>query len=216
MTLTHAVLLLLAATLASADLVLVPATTAESLALEYVNVFLGEFPCMNPNISGSRRLLRFASEISNPTNAVERRSAVPPLSYRILTLGGTTVLSGAVVLPCLRDTACSGGGDPTYYSCTPPAVSSGCETITARHTICHWVDITPLPQSSYRLYLEFESSSIDLPFSVPSLPRISRGGAARIAVAMASTVGFALCVIFIPWGMWRSRRSQTSSPPKDD
>lgn len=199
-----------------AEVALVRNTTANTLAIEYVSVFKGEFPCMHPNVSGTRRLLRFESEIFNPTRATQRFETVPPLSYRIATLANTTLMNGTVALPCLRDTFCQGGTSQTYYTCTPPAISPQCSTVTARHTICHWIDITLLPQDIYNLQLTFANSSIEMPFDVFSLPRIARGGAARIAVAMSTHIIIALAVIFVPWCLWHERDETPKASTKTD
>jgi len=198
------------------ELTLLPDPTNDSLALEYMDLFLGEFPCIHPNISGSRRILRFASVIANEGEEIALRNITPKINYKIDNFSNATLLAGTIDLPCLRDTECRGGGSRTYYTCTPPAVSSKCETVTARHTICHCIDITPLPQSSYLLYLNIANSTIELQFDITTMPRISRGGKARVATTMTVNVVIILLVACTPWCLWRERNSPKELQLKDE
>lgn len=180
-----------------ASLELNPDFTQNSFVLEKKTVFLGEFPkCVAVNISGNRTFLRFGSEILNTGDLTVFRTTPPRLDY---TVGN---LSGNITLPCLRDSRCV-VGSPTYYRCTPPAVSPNCSSIVPNVADCHWIDITTLSGNEFTLKLTLESQDHFFPLSIDEIPEESRHSTARIVLAVTLLLVSNLMIICLPYALFR-------------
>jgi len=178
--------------------------TVDSLYLEERHIYLGEFPaCIAPEISGVRRLLRFGSKIDNVEDIAALRDEAPILYY---SAGG---LIGGIQLTCLRDTRCT-VGSPTYYTCSPPAVSPNCSSIMPSAASCHWIDISTLNSTEFDVNLTLENETYTFSVNTETLSG-PPDEAVRIATAMTLLVFCNLVIIFLPYVVYR----ETDSANKD-
>jgi hypothetical protein len=153
-------LLLVLFFLASGELLL----SIDSLTLQEREVFTDEFPaCIPSNVSGSRRLLRFALSLSN--TGPELVDTLPPLQYSY------GAASGTIQLACLRDTRCRGETTPRFYTCGALSVNCTCEL--SAHLPCQWIDVTDLPPSPL-LQLQLGSTAAAAAAVPPQLARSHR------------------------------------------
>lgn len=186
-----------------AELVLDLDYTKDTLYLEAQSVYLGEFPhCIDSDIAGERRLLKFGSRILNDGNETAFREAAPSLHYNAASL------SGSISLPCLRDSECR-NADMQYYRCTPPAVSPGCASIAPAYTKCHWIDITTLAQSHFTVNLTLEgqnySFEVDLD-KVDGPPSKTLQVTKGVVLLLLSN----LTIIFLPFAVYREPNDKST------
>ena len=183
-------------TCVGAELLLDLDYTMDTLYLEEQSVYLGEFPhCVDIDISGDLRLLKFGSRILNNGSETAFREVAPSLHY------SAASLSGSLSLPCLRDSECR-NSDMQYYRCSPPAVSPGCASIVPAYTKCHWIDITTLEQSHFTVDLTLEgrtySFEVDLD-EVEGPPSKTSQVIKGVVLLLLSN----LTIIFLPFAVYR-------------
>lgn len=195
------VAVLLLAALTAARLQLDLQETVDSMYLEERHIYLGEFPaCIAPDISGVRRLLRFGSKIDNMASVTALRDEAPALHYDI------DGLTGDIQLTCLRDSRCV-VNSPTYYTCTPSAVSPNCSSIMPSVAACHWIDISTLNITEFVVNLSLENESYTFPVNTDSL-RGPESESKKIATAISLMLLSNLVIIFLPYAMYRETKSE--------
>jgi hypothetical protein len=145
----------------SSALLLLDTTVFETtLHRELRWVYKGQFPCLHPNASGVRSLLKFDLQLNNPSSHELRLGEKPSIGFIITDNNSTVLRTGSIAVACVRDSRCS--VEPLISTvCTSSTISGLCNSTIPLSSECTLIDVTGIKTKQVNLLLQLQGNSVD-------------------------------------------------------
>jgi hypothetical protein len=187
-----------------------------------INTFKGQFPCFDPNLNGTRKLLVFDLILNNTGFEEIRLSAdTYPVFYSVM-MGVTQMASGNITVPWLRDTSCYDNGTMKFYNGHLEFPTTGinfhCLFKVRAGALCIWIDVSALILQTYDVILSLEEipNPLDPPpdavvsvVNLLTIPRLVFGGSAEAVLLIVLS---SIVILFI--GLYPCVRYEMNKPKR--